>query len=126
MTKIFQHLKKWARHLKSELNALQIAVSKDLVPWHVKLLIILTIGYALSPIDLIPDFIPIIGLLDDIILIPVAIHFILQLIPSETIASCRKLAKTTKFNSSKNWIAGILIIGIWVILGVYIARQVLQ
>ena len=83
----------WIQHLKGELKALQVAVRLNLIPWYAKLLVLITIAYALSPIDLIPDFIPVLGLLDDLIIVPLLIALAVKMIPRETMDKCRKIAK---------------------------------
>ncbi|PKK88932.1 MAG: hypothetical protein CVV64_16565 [Candidatus Wallbacteria bacterium HGW-Wallbacteria-1] len=107
-------LKHWAGKQKRELKALRIALSDNLVPWYVKLLVILTVAYLLSPIDLIPDFIPVLGLLDDLIIVPLLIGITIRLIPVETMNQCRLIAETREMPSEKNWLAGGVIIFIWV------------
>ncbi|MGB7843083.1 MAG: YkvA family protein [Salinimicrobium sp.] len=123
MRKWWKAFKTRAEQLKQELKALRIALSEDLVPWHVKLLILFTVGYALSPIDLIPDFIPVLGLLDDLLIIPLLIYFILKLVPSEVMEYCREEAKTREFNRKNNLLAGIIIIIIWLLVLLWLLEQ---
>ena len=85
--------KQWARRLKRETYALYLAARDPRVPWYAKALAICVAGYALSPLDLIPDFIPIIGYLDDLILVPLGIALVIRLIPSEALADCRERAQ---------------------------------
>ena len=106
-------IKGWAKSLKTDLKALHIALSENLVPWYVKISIGLILGYALSPIDLIPDFIPVIGLLDDLLLLPFFIYLTIKMIPEETMKYCREEAEIREFSLRKNWIAGTIIILIW-------------
>jgi uncharacterized membrane protein YkvA (DUF1232 family) len=82
-----------ARALKSETLALYLAARDPRVPWYAKLLAASIVAYALSPIDLIPDFIPILGYLDDLILIPLGIVLLLRMIPSEVMVDCRARAQ---------------------------------
>jgi uncharacterized membrane protein YkvA (DUF1232 family) len=84
------------------------------VPFYVKLLSILIIAYAFSPVDLIPDFIPILGYLDDIILIPFAIKFVLKLIPKDVLEECREKVRESENVKKKNWTAAIVIILLWI------------
>jgi uncharacterized membrane protein YkvA (DUF1232 family) len=86
---VFQKLKIVARDLKRDLRVYQMALRDPRTPKLAKVLLGLAIGYALSPIDLIPDFIPIIGHLDDVIIIPVLIRIALKMIPDEVIDDCR-------------------------------------
>ena len=112
-----------AADLKQELRALQVALTENLVPWYVKALIIFTLAYALSPIDLIPDFIPILGLLDDLILLPLLIYLILKFIPDDVMAYCREEARTRKFSRKTNYFAGAVVILIWLLLLVWLLEQ---
>ena len=123
MKKWWKNFKARTEQLKQELKALRIALTKDLVPWYVKLLILFTVGYALSPIDLIPDFIPVLGLLDDLLLIPLLIYFILKMIPAEVMEYCREEAKTREFSRKKNLVAGIIVIIIWLIVLLWLLEQ---
>jgi uncharacterized membrane protein YkvA (DUF1232 family) len=97
------------------------------MPWFAKLLAILVVGYALSPIDLIPDFVPVLGYLDDIILIPLGITLVIKLIPKNILEECRlKADEVFKDGKPKNWVAGTLIIGLWVFLFGYCLYRVLD
>lgn len=113
---MLEKLKAWARKLKLDLKALQIALAENLVPWHVKLLIIFTLGYAFSPIDLIPDFIPVIGLLDDLLILPLLIYLIIRLTPKKTMDYCRKEAEIRPPKRKTNLVAGILIVTLWLVI----------
>jgi uncharacterized membrane protein YkvA (DUF1232 family) len=83
--KLLTKLKEKARELKYNLSALYLAYKRKDVPIYAKIVVLITIGYALSPIDLIPDFIPIFGYLDDLIILPFLIYISLKLIPKEII-----------------------------------------
>ncbi len=78
-----------ARQLQAETYALYLACRDPRVPWAAKALAAVVVGYAFSPIDLIPDFIPVLGYLDDLVLIPLGIALALRMIPSEVMAECR-------------------------------------
>ncbi len=82
-----------ARRLKRDTYALYLAARDPRVPWYTKALALAIVGYALSPLDLIPDFVPIIGYLDDLILIPLGIALVLRLTPPEALAECRAQAQ---------------------------------
>jgi uncharacterized membrane protein YkvA (DUF1232 family) len=82
-----------ARRLKRETYALVLAARHPQVPWHTKALVLAVVGYALSPLDLIPDFVPIIGFLDDFILIPLGIALVLRLMPPGVLEECRVQAQ---------------------------------
>jgi len=113
----FEKWKAKARKLKLEVYALYL-VSKDRrVPWYARVLAVAVVAYAFSPIDLIPDPIPVLGYLDDLILIPLGIALVIKLIPAEVMQDCReKAALTMQAGKPKNWVAGGIIILIWVSL----------
>lgn len=85
-------LKTWARSVKRDAHALYLAARDPRVPWYAKALAVCVAGYALSPIDLIPDFIPVIGYLDDAILVPLGILAVVKLVPNEIMAEHRAAA----------------------------------
>ena len=120
-------MKQWqqkAKELKRETYALYYACKDSRVPWYVKFLAGCAIAYAVSPIDLIPDFIPVLGLLDDLILLPLAIILILKLIPANIMDDCRRQAEATVAsdkNQLQSWNASLVIIVIWFIVGVILA-----
>ncbi len=116
-------MKQWrqkARELKKEIYALYYACQDGRIPWYVKFLASFAIAYALSPIDLIPDFIPVLGLLDDLILLPLAITLILKLIPTDIMDDCRRQAETAIASPKSKFYrqtATVVIIGIWFLAG---------
>lgn len=116
-------LKARAQFLKRELRALHIAVSEDLAPWYAKLLILITLGYALSPIDLIPDFIPVLGILDDLIILPGLIFLSIKMIPDDIMEYCRREAEIRPWNKKKNWIAGGIMIVVWLLVITWLIFQ---
>lgn len=108
-------LSAWARRMRLDLAALYLLARDPRTPWYAKLIAGITVAYALSPIDLIPDFIPIIGYFDDLILVPLGIWLALRLIPSELIAECRE--KAAHMDSlSRNWSAAMVIVVVWLML----------
>lgn len=110
-----EQLKVKAKSIKRDLRVIYLAYRKPEVPWYAKLLGAIVVGYALSPIDLIPDFIPVLGYLDDVILIPLGITLVIKLIPAEVLAECRLEAEEIfKDGKPRNWIAGTVIILLWV------------
>jgi uncharacterized membrane protein YkvA (DUF1232 family) len=120
-------LKTWAKNLKIELGALYIACKRPEVPLRAKVVAGLVVGYAFSPIDLIPDFIPIIGYLDDLILLPLGIKLAIKLIPTDIMVDCRKEAEDIfKEGKPRNWIAGGIIILFWMIILLLIAFRILN
>jgi uncharacterized membrane protein YkvA (DUF1232 family) len=86
-------LKDWARAIKKDVMALYIAARDPRVPWHVKAAAAAIAAYALSPIDLIPDFIPVLGYLDEVILLPIAIALVIRMIPDPLMAEFRGEAR---------------------------------
>jgi len=120
-------LKQRARRLKTQVYALYLAYKDPRVPWYARLFAAGVVAYAVSPIDLIPDFIPVIGYLDDLILVPIGIVLALRMIPPEVMADCRERAsETLREGRPTNWIAVGVIIGIWVTLATLAAVIVLR
>jgi uncharacterized membrane protein YkvA (DUF1232 family) len=85
-------LREWARAIKRDVHALYLAARDPRTPWYAKALAVCVAGYALSPIDLIPDFIPLVGYLDDAILVPLGILAVVKMIPPEVMAEHREAA----------------------------------
>jgi uncharacterized membrane protein YkvA (DUF1232 family) len=104
-----------ARLLKREVYALYFAVRDPRVPWYAKALAGCVVAYALSPIDLIPDPIPVLGYLDDLVLVPLGVLAVRRMIPDHVMTECRFKAQelTTK---PTNWIAAVVIVLIWLAL----------
>jgi uncharacterized membrane protein YkvA (DUF1232 family) len=114
---MLEMLKTKAKEVKQELTALYLAYRHPDVPWYAKLFTAVIIGYALSPIDLIPDFIPVLGFLDDLILIPIGIKIALKMIPNHVMEKCREQAVELERSSlGSSWIAAIIILGLWVLI----------
>jgi uncharacterized membrane protein YkvA (DUF1232 family) len=110
-------LKTWARALKRDVHAIYFAAGDPRVPWYVKALALTIAGYALSPIDLIPDFVPVLGYLDDLILVPIGIWLVVALIPPDVMAHCRALA-TEAGPRPVSKVGAIAIISIWLVTAV--------
>lgn len=121
-------LKQWARRIKRDGLTLWFAGRHPDTPWHAKALGLFVVAYALSPIDLIPDFIPVLGYLDDVLLLPVLIWLTLRLLPPDVIAACRAQADAwTQANASRPrsrlgaalvvlvWVCAIGAFGLWVL-----------
>ncbi|MFN3410742.1 MAG: YkvA family protein [Exilispira sp.] len=117
-------LKEKAASLKKEITTLYYAYLDKDTPFLPKVIIILTIGYAASPIDLIPDFIPIIGYLDDLFLLPALITLSIKLIPKNIIDKCRKKAEQNQISLRKNWLAATIFIAIWIIILFFIVKTI--
>ena len=106
-------LKDWARTVKRDVHALYLASRDPRVPWYAKALAVLVAGYALTPVDLIPDFIPVLGYMDDVILVPAGIWLAIKLIPPDIMAEHREL-DTAGRERPISRTAVIVIGGIWV------------
>lgn len=110
-------LKDRAIKLKSDIPAVLIALRKKETPIIAKIFAGITVGYALSPIDFIPDFIPVIGLLDDLILLPILVAITIKFIPEKIFNQCRIEAENLwSSGKPKMWYFAIPIIFIWVVL----------
>ena len=119
---LFANWKVRARQLKTEAHALYLACRDPRVPWYARLFAALALGYLFSPIDLIPDFIPVIGYLDDLVLVPLFIVIARKLIPAEVMAEHREHARATAdFGRPKSWIAATAIVGLWTVTLLLIA-----
>jgi uncharacterized membrane protein YkvA (DUF1232 family) len=108
-------LKIKARILGEEIDALYLCSRNPRLPWYAKAFAFFILGYALSPIDLIPDFIPVIGHLDDVILVPLGIACLIKMIPEEILDECREKAKSQQMFKGRHWIAASVIIVIWLL-----------
>lgn len=112
---LLKRLKTMAKKLKANLMVLYLAYRDPRVPLVTKIFAICVVAYAFSPVDLIPDFIPILGYLDDLILVPLGIYIALRLYPKEVLEEYRtKVEEQRKLGKPKNWITGILIIAVWI------------
>ena len=117
MQNILIRWKQAARLLKVEIYALYLAYRDERTPWYAKAFVACVVGYAFSPIDLIPDFIPILGYLDDLILLPLGIKIALTLIPEGVMAESRKQAnEIAEAGKPVNYFAASIIVLIWLIL----------
>ena len=116
-------LKNYARKLKQNLFVLYLAYKDNRVPWYAKWVAICVVAYAFSPIDLIPDFIPVLGYLDDIIIVPLGISLALKLIPAYIIEENREKAEEIRKNGKpKNWFVAVLFILIWILLAFWVGK----
>jgi uncharacterized membrane protein YkvA (DUF1232 family) len=120
-TKVLRHsepmiekAKQWARGVKRDVVALYIAGRDQRTPWHAKAVAIAVAAYAISPIDLIPDVIPILGYLDDLILVPLGIMLAVRLIPVDLMAEFRR-ASIERGRLPAHWAGAVVIISIWII-----------
>ena len=111
---MLKRLKGWARTVERDVLALYLATRDPRVPWYAKALALVVAGYALSPIDLIPDFIPVLGYLDDLLLVPLGIVLVVRLIPAELIAELRAAAETVRDRPTSKG-AVVIIVVVWVL-----------
>ena len=125
--KVMRTWKERARLLKGEVFALYLAYRDPRVPWHARLAIACVVGYALSPIDLIPDFIPVLGYLDDLVLLPLGVALALKMIPPDVLDECRARAQTAMAEGTRsNWVAAGLIIAVWLLLAALLTILAIQ
>jgi uncharacterized membrane protein YkvA (DUF1232 family) len=113
---MLQRLKTWARLLKSDIVALWFACRHPQTPWYAKAFTVLVVAYAFSPIDLIPDFIPVLGLLDDALLLPIGIWLAVRMVPSAVFSECRQQAQDwidARRPKPRNDIAAACFIALW-------------
>lgn len=114
---LLARFKQRVRELESETFALYLAARHPATPWYAKLLVAGIVAYAFSPIDLIPDFVPILGYVDDLILIPLGIALALRLIPPAVMTECRaRAAQAINNRKPVSRIAAAVIIAIWAVL----------
>ncbi|WP_218134585.1 YkvA family protein [Hymenobacter lapidiphilus] len=119
---MFTNLKSRARVLKTELVALYYAARDPRTPWYARLVMVATLAYAASPIDLIPDFIPVLGYLDDLILVPAGIALSIRLVPAEVMREARERAAATPVSRHANWLVGTVVLVIWLIALLSVGR----
>lgn len=125
------NLESWrrrARKLKTESYALYLAYRDPRVPWYAKALAALVVGYVFSPIDPIPDFIPVVGLLDEMVVVPIGVAMVVKMIPPEVMAECRERAAKTE-GKPTNRVAAVVIVVVWLFfaaLAVVIAARLLR
>jgi uncharacterized membrane protein YkvA (DUF1232 family) len=112
---VLARLKTWARALKRDVHALYLAGRDPRVPWFAKLLAIIIAAYALSPIDLIPDFIPVLGYLDDLLIVPLGIWLVVRMIAPPVMAQLRQKAAQGG-EKPKSTAAAVGVVLIWIAL----------
>lgn len=112
-----EKLQQWAQRLKRDIPALFLALHDKETPIHAKILAALTVGYALSPIDFIPDFIPVLGYLDDLILLPGLAAWAIHCIPKDVMARCRESAEGMwEDGKPKKWYYALPIVAVWLLI----------
>ena len=119
-----------ARQLKLETYAVYLAYRDPRVPWYARLWVACVVGYAFSPIDLIPDFIPVLGYLDDLVLVPLGMALAFRMIPPAVMVDCRARARQVMQSGRPvNWVAAAIIVLVWLFvaaLGVGLMVRVIQ
>jgi len=112
-----QKWRAWARRLKVEAHAVWLAARDPRTPWYARLAAAAVVAYAFSPIDLIPDPIPVLGHLDDLVLVPLGLWLALRLIPPPVLADCRERARAAADEARPtSWQAAIVIVLLWLTL----------
>lgn len=128
---MLDRLKLWARSVKRDAVALYLAARDPRTPWYAKALAAVVVAYALSPIDLIPDFIPVLGYLDDIVIVPLGLWLVLRMIPAEVMEECRVEAEALAERPTSVtaamvvvliWI-GLTLLAAWAMYGAWMPTQ---
>ncbi|WP_110633603.1 YkvA family protein [Salinicola salarius] len=125
MTKrLISNSKQWARTIKRDVHAVWLAARDPRTPWFAKVLAVVIAAYAVSPIDLVPDFIPVLGYVDDIIIVPLGILLVVKLIPPEIMNEHRETADEASERPTSRIAAGVFI-AIWIAFATFLARMLL-
>lgn len=112
--------------LKTEVYALYLAYRDPRVHWYAKVVLASVIGYAISPIDLIPDFIPVLGYLDDLVIVPAGVWLAVKMIPPSVMRECREKARTESISSRVKWVVALAIIAVWILVLYLAVKLILQ
>jgi uncharacterized membrane protein YkvA (DUF1232 family) len=118
MNHMLDRLRAWARNLKRETMVLWFCFQHPQTPWLPKWISVFVVAYALSPIDLIPDFIPVLGYLDDVIILPLGILLAIRLMPAQVLEECRFKASEWEKSHRKrpaNRIAAVIVVLVWLV-----------
>ncbi len=116
---LLRRLRARARTLKRDTYAVYLAVRHPRTPWYAKVVAAVVVAYALSPFDLIPDFIPVIGYLDDLIMVPLGIAAVLRLMPADVIEECRGQAQV-RIERPVSWIGAVFMVAVWLIAAAWL------
>lgn len=114
------------KNLRTEIYVLFLAFRDPRVPWYAKVLVFLVVAYALSPVDIVPDFIPVLGYLDDLLVLPLGIFLAIRLIPAEVLVECRRKARADVKDFRMRWVGLGLVIIAWLVLLAVILLVVLR
>jgi len=121
-----QWARQWARTIKRDTYALYLASRDPRTPWYAKVFAICVVAYAFSPIDLIPDFIPVLGYLDDVIIVPLGIMLAFKMIPANVMAECRAQAEANRPSSKpRNYVGAAVVVAIWLVVAAVGVRVLL-
>jgi len=110
---MLEQWRQWSRTIRRDAHALYLAARDPRVPWYAKALAIAVAAYALSPIDLIPDFVPVLGYLDDLVIVPAGIALVIRLIPAPIMAEHRQLASAAQ-DKPISRAGAVAIVAIWI------------
>jgi uncharacterized membrane protein YkvA (DUF1232 family) len=110
-----ERFKRWAGRLIAEVHALYLAYKDPRLPWYARIFAACVVEYAFSPIDLIPDSVPVLGYLDDLILIPLGVALAIRMIPEDALAECRERARADE-GRPVNRIAAAVVVAVWLSL----------
>ncbi len=121
---MLQQLKSRARALKDETISVYLAARDPRTPWYAKAVAICTVAYAFSPIDLIPDFIPILGYLDDLFIVPAGIALAIRLIPAGVLEEARRTVATQGVGRSVGYIGAGIIVLAWIVILIGLLRLI--
>ena len=116
---MWDKLRRWAEELKNDGLTLWFCCRHKDMPWLPRILALVVVGYFLSPIDLIPDFIPVLGYLDELVLLPLSIYFILKLVPEPVLTECRARAAAWAAGhhpTPRSIVAAVVIMILWMLL----------
>jgi uncharacterized membrane protein YkvA (DUF1232 family) len=122
--------KRWARKLKTETYALYLAYRDPRTPWYAKVFAALIVGYVFSPIDPIPDFIPVVGLLDEMVVVPIGVWIAAKMVPREVFEECQEKARAVAQGEKPvSRVAAVVVIAVWLLcvaLAVFLAARVFR
>ncbi len=119
MIAMFQKLKIWAQQIKSDVITVYFAAKDPRCSWGIRFLAMLVAAYALSPIDLIPDFIPVLGHLDDLLIVPAGLWLVIRLLPPQLLADAREQAARLA-NKPRNHVTAAVFVFTWLVFAVWL------
>jgi uncharacterized membrane protein YkvA (DUF1232 family) len=121
-----QRVREWARAVKRDVLVIYLIARDSRVPCPVKVLAAAIAAYALSPIDLIPDFIPVVGYLDDLVIVPLGILAVVKLVPAEILAELREDASRRLAARPRSWAGAAVIVFLWIVLLAVLVRWLIS